>query len=519
MLACLLLALLAPEPVRAQAPVSPGFERFSLRLAGELGDLHAIDLDGDGLLDLVVVENDLTRRDVKANLAVFLQEPQGFRRLEGAAMPLPAGLILAGVGRFEQGPGLALLTGEGVAVHPWRGTRFDPLPALTAPAHSVFPAPDGLVKTGLPWIADLHGDGRSELLIPQPDGYEVLGQQGERLVRLMRLRTRPRADVLNWFRRNLAAYEIPALAIVQSRSEGWRNVLTYVNGIVQVHDLGAPLSPEGVARSSLQDLQPPRPFDPNEPRDPPLLLARAGDLNGDGVPDLVFTKTSAADTAWRSSTTVMIYYGRRGEPGTPVRYVAAPDQVYASDGFQLPILLDFSDDGRVDMVLVNVEVTFWNAIKSLIASSVNAQAAFYLMPPGGRYERAPASLVDFSVKFSLGRYAHQPIATFGDFNGDGVPDLLLSVDRRKLGVHWGRRSRIWDTTPDLVLEDYLPIHIRRLRVLDLDNDGRADLIFAYNRDDIRQMPEVLNTVTVLRSRNGAPRSAMAGEAARQGTTP
>ena len=39
-----------------------------------------------------------------------------------------------------------------------------------------------------------------------------------------------------------------------------------------------------------------------------------------------------------------------------------------------------------------------------------------------------------------------------------------------------------------------------MRVTDIDGDGRDDLIFSYNRDDIRQMPKVNRKFTVLLSR-------------------
>jgi hypothetical protein len=47
-------------------------------------------------------------------------------------------------------------------------------------------------------------------------------------------------------------------------------------------------------------------------------------------------------------------------------------------------------------------------------------------------------------------------------------------------------------------------------VVDLDGDGRDDLLFLYNRDDIRQMPAVNGSFTVLRSRYGKPRIAAGG---------
>ncbi len=124
--------------------------------------------------------------------------------------------------------------------------------------------------------------------------------------------------------------------------------------------------------------------------------------------------------------------------------------------------------------------------------------------------REPDDVVDYSVKFSLGRFSHQPISTFGDFNGDGRPDLVLSVSKEGLGIHWGLEDDFWDNDYDFLLEDFLPTRGKGVRVADLDGDGRDDLIFVYNRNDIRQMPEVNHKFTVLLSRFGTPKQKIAG---------
>jgi hypothetical protein len=85
-----------------------------------------------------------------------------------------------------------------------------------------------------------------------------------------------------------------------------------------------------------------------------------------------------------------------------------------------------------------------------------------------------------------------------------LPDLLLSAGREELGIHWGHKDGFWSSRPDEVIKDNFPIVPGRVRVLDLDGDGRDDLLITYIRDDIRQMPEVNHTFTVLLSRYPRP---------------
>jgi len=249
-----------------------------------------------------------------------------------------------------------------------------------------------------------------------------------------------------------------------------------------------------------QDLAPPKPFDPKEPYDPPLRLVRAGDLNGDGTLDLVLVRNAPTDSDFNAKSTTLVYFGRSGGR-TPAAYPEQPDQVFPAEGFAQPILLDLNRNGLTDLLQVNVEITFWNAMRAVVTRTVKGEAAFYRMGAGGRYPAQPDEIESYTVNFSLSRFGHQPIATWGDLNGDGLPDLLLSASKDELGIHWGRPGRFWDSASDLTVKDFIPIRQARLHVADLNGDGKDDLVFTYSRDDNRQMPETLHALTVLISRH------------------
>lgn len=488
--------------VALRAEQGPGFARYSLALRNEFADAFVYDLDGDGLSELVVLEAERgLSRDVPHTVRVFRQTGEGFAAQTSARAPLPEHLSLAGMGSFRGGPGLALLIPGGVEIWPWTGERFEREALIRLEVESIFPVPNGGLKTGLPWIHDLDDDGISELLVPRFDGLLVLRQDAAgSLVEHALLPMRPNARLLNYFRRRMVAYDLPSFALVDVDGSGWKDVAMYSNGLLRVYLLDGQQGTIERLPVLERELQPPRPFDPKLPWDPPLLLVTAQDLNDDGLFDLVFSKTAASDSQFNTRTSILIHYGRRGENGAPIDYGEKADQVFLSEGFTLPLLVDINGDRRTDLVMVNVEIGFWSVIKALITRSIDAEAAFYLMRPDGRYPAQPDDLESYGVNFSLGRFNHQPIATFGDLNGDKLPDLVLSVDRERIGIHWGREGEIWDSDYDAEWEDFIPIHGKRVRVEDLNSDGREDLLFFYNRDDIRQMPQVNKTITVLRSR-------------------
>jgi hypothetical protein len=501
----LLLCGLAVELAVPGAPVqgaepSAGVTRFSIPLTRELGEVLPLDLERRGRKDLVVIEIDRARRDASPYLEVFRQSEKGFAAIPSAAHDLPAEVTLVGAGQFRQGAGLVLLTPEAVEVRIWRGGQFRPLPGLRLELESLFPKSDGEPRDGLNWIADLNGDGFAELIVPRLDGFTVVTQNAEgALVPHAVLRTRPKGEILRWYRRNRVAYDLPAAAYIPMNRSAWKSVVAYGDGLLSVFHLQAEPSAE-VRRPDVEaDLQPRVPFDPKAPWDPPLLLVQADDLNADGWLDLVFSKASSGENDLNAKTRILVYYGRGDAQGN-LTFSREPDQVFALEGFTLPILLDLNGDRALDLVLVNVEFTFWTAIKALIARSVSADAAFYRMRHRAQYPLQPDDQSTFAVKFSLGRFSHQPISVFGDLNGDGLPDLLLSAASDTLGIHWGRKDQFWKATPDASIKDFFPISANRVLVTDLDGDGRDDLLMGYVREDIRKMPDVNHTFTVLLSR-------------------
>jgi hypothetical protein len=500
--------LLSPVLPAFTAAEGPAPQRFVLRLETELVDVLPLDVNDDGLLDLIVLEADRGKRDASVRARVFLQTRSGFDGAAGSGDVLPAQAVLAGAGLFVQGPGLALLLPDALALWIWRDGHF--VPEGTVPVVGAFPFAGGGMQTGLSWVADVNGDGLSDVLVPRPDGALLLRQDGQGRWRPgLHLRTRAHGEILPLFRRKVVGYELPSLALLDAAPEGpragWRDLLAFSDGVLSLFHLEGTESGERAPVFEL-DLQPPLPFEPTTPFDPPLQLIAAQDLNGDGWTDLVFVKNRTGDSEFTARTRTLVHYGHAPAAPGDALWAAQPEQSFESEGFSLPFVVDLDRDGRVDLVLAHVDVDFWTGIRALIARSVKAEAAYYLMSTVGRLPKQPSGSGSFTVKFSLGRAGPQPIALYGDFNGDGLPDLLLSADRDRLGIHWGQAGKFWTGSPDEVIQDQLPVRPERVRVLDLDGDGRDDLLLLYNRDDIRAHPEVQRTVTVLLSRYGTGRS-------------
>ncbi len=169
-------------------------------------------------------------------------------------------------------------------------------------------------------------------------------------------------------------------------------------------------------------------LDDRGPRDP--WGKGVGDIDGDGLPDLVAGGHAGGGLAWY----------RSGEPGRRV--------IASSGSFGTDIeVADLDGDGRADVVAVMADRLAW----------------FRQTPDGGWQEHpvTTAKLHDVEV---------------GDLDGDGVPDLVarnqsaFGGDGGRVRLFFGSRSGEW--TPQAF---DVPAG-EGLRLADVDSDGRPDVV-------------------------------------------
>jgi len=217
----------------AQAQAAPRFKRFSLPLTLEFAQVYPFDMNGDRLLDLVVMEVDRSRRTPSMQVSVYLQTPAGFSPQPVSSTPVATQAMMGGLGQFSRGPGLVLLFPGGVEVWPWTGKGFSDKDAMWAPVASLYSVASGEIKPEPDWVEDLNGDGRHEILAPGFNAVRVLRESPPGKLEVMAtLPFFPQSKIVTLIRRKVVQFDMPDMRLLDIDGNGWKDVLLFSDNLL-----------------------------------------------------------------------------------------------------------------------------------------------------------------------------------------------------------------------------------------------------------------------------------------------
>ncbi len=209
-------------------------------------------------------------------------------------------------------------------------------------------------------------------------------------------------------------------------------------------------------------------------------VAGAGDINGDGYSDLLFSSISFANGESDEGRAFMFYGSDSGPASTP-DWTYEVDQIQAYLGTDIHSLGDVNGDGYSD---IGIGVPQYDSD----LTNEGAALVFYGSASG------LASTPDWTAESDHveSAYSHHRVSSAGDVNGDGYSDLLFStpnwddgsqVGEGKVWLYLGGESGL-ETTPALEMEGNTPSLQFGGDVAsagDVNGDGYSDVIIgAYN---------------------------------------
>ncbi len=206
------------------------------------------------------------------------------------------------------------------------------------------------------------------------------------------------------------------------------------------------------------------------------------DLNGDDTPDIL-TESLLNLGVFDKENDFRLHLGRRD--GEMISYFETEDSLLASSGLQYGLVTtDLDDDGRMDLYVRKVRMSFGRVIRALLAGNVPLQLHFYRMADDDTYPEEANYITKTNVSFSMSSgQVDIPAINVADFDGDGLEDLLMQTDSDQLEFRRGLRNDELFDDDGVEMNIALPRNGELVTVENLDDDGRADLVLRYNESD------------------------------------
>ena len=206
------------------------------------------------------------------------------------------------------------------------------------------------------------------------------------------------------------------------------------------------------------------------------------DRNGDQVPDILI-ESAQSSGVFDKRNEFRLHLGRRD--GDQVAYREQEDTLLSSEGLQFGLVTtDIDGDGKKDLLVRKVRITFGRVIRSLLSGNVPLRLHFFRMTGDDDYAEEANYITKTNVRFSVTTgHMDIPAIKIADFDGDGLQDLLMQTRPTRLSFFAGRPTAELFAGDATDLEVELPRNGDLVDIADINGDERSDLVIRYNATD------------------------------------
>lgn len=466
--ALLLLLVFAAGPARADLEA---FEIETIETDGRTLAAELVDVDGDGRTDLIqAVFVDFPPRETRW-VRVYLQREDGsIPVMPDRVWRLPPGCAAFDLADVLPEPGveLLLLRADGVLIASFAAAEPVVREVRVKGTATLAAAEDerGLDRARLVWrgLAD-----EPWLFVPLPGEFIALGIDGETRARL-RVGTRanylvpPRPGPVFVESELQVFIDVPILSVGDVNADGRLDIVA-----ASRHDLRVFLrrADGSFPRDADERIALALVSEQDHLRGSGAVRVQLADLDLDGRLDLVISQVAGALTDAHTSTSVHLNRGQGWDLDAP-DWTLETEKAWTADQ-----LVDLDEDGRPELVRVEIPMTVMEMIETLVTQAVDARVTILKLDEQGLFGDKPwvKKKLDIPFSFETGRPKGFIPTLNGDFNGDGQLDFMSSGDGQRIEVYLGGEHRFGKR------------HARqeimsggRVRFGDLNHDGLDDFV-------------------------------------------
>ena len=393
---------------------------YTLSAPTNVWDVTVADMNQNGFKDVLLLINDETAFPLQKEIALYLADAYGgYPDLPSHRLALPAETGAVFTAEVDGAPPVEIVAAHGAGATVFQFTKAGFSKMHTLAFSSLYPTNSReprFIKSG---ALDLTGDGIDEWLLPTAQGLQVRTLEQD-------IATVP-CDVVSEMRSGDSLYIMHRLPDFQTFTLEGQQTL----GLAFLSDEFADFAyGDNWAEQKRHRL----PMNLEEKWDASTTMK---DITGNGFPDLVVTQTRGTARMYAETH---VYLAE-----APFVYPDTPNAVFSADGaVSSPMVMDVNGDSLPDLVFIRIPFGVKNFVNFFMRGKISIRAEVHLFDGENFSTRA-----DYSTSMTMdapegrSRVAY----TFGDFDGDGLIDVVYGSTSDQLVIYTGDPNRFISQRP------------------------------------------------------------------------
>jgi FG-GAP-like repeat len=458
------------------------FTQYYFKLKGQITDIISEDINADGNKEIIVIHTDQDSDPHNRYLTIYRHIPgMGFSTSNSTRWKISPDVSVLDVGDVSADPGkeLVFVTESGIFYAPIKNWRVGKLKKIFS-TQSVVTIPFELSVPYYNFVRDYTGDGKDDILVCGFYDTALAEQKENYTFNQHILQFRPGIEINTWDTQFLApdqehpimraSYYVPRIFSEDYDGDGVVDLIANFRGEVFVfRQKDNKFEPEPYLHFKIRVFE--KFIGRKDSKNHPNL--EFSDLDGDGMADII--SRQARGEFGEIETKVMIYFGKNKGAVKNI-----PDVEFYWKSLVFAVFInDVNNDGMPDLVMPSFDLTAWTVSKAFITNQLTVEWLYFIQNPDRTFNDKPDRIVPMELIYNISKLKLESGIpnVFGDFNGDGTPDLLLGKNKDTYIL-----SLQDNEGGSFNVEEKIEIPVSVItRASDLNSDGMSDLIIFYDR--------------------------------------